>query len=272
MVNPVIASGFLSVGGKEVYRVVERINSPTLCLQLVFRHLSPTSKSPLVGPNAFDLVQTGLYNGRPAWSNGDTYVSYVPAGDDSSATHGSWLVGAEPGVDSGFGYFKPTHTSIVPVGLEGGRATWHWLEASGWEKAPAVRLECADEVPYGAPFFYDVEYFAAGDRAVRTLLAPAPAHERALDTLVVEDYFPSIVAPSLWNEEEQRWAPLSGGAGADADGDDDDDGGSTIAALAVVCAFGAPTAFTDAAGASTVGHLIGQVPVPATHHPPPTTH
>ena len=243
------SSGFLTVGG-EVYRIAERINSPTLCLQLAFRHLSPTTKSPIVGPNAFDLVQTGLYNGRPAWSNGDTFVSYVPPGDDSSAAHGSWLVGAEPGVDSGFGYFKPTHASVVPVGLETGRAaaSWQWLEASGWEPAPAVRLECADDVPYGASFFYDVEYFDVDDRAVRALLAPAPVHTRAHDTLLMDDFFPSILVPSLWSEEEQKWTPLGDGSG----------GGS----LAVVCSVGAPTAITDAAGASTVGHLIGQVTSP----------
>ena len=263
MLSSGITSGFVSLSDNLLVRIVDRVNSPTICTKIEFLNVNKQTKSPIVGDQLFDLIQDRLYNGRPAWSNGgDTFLSYVSPPDDDDSSPGSWLVGNEPGVDSGFAYLKPKYDVFVPVGIEvKGVEKWHWLEHSGWEKAENVRLVCKDEVFVGATHFFHVEYFDHG-HATTTMLSPPPMNAAAaadaekIHPQLTGKRFPSLSSASLWNADKEEWIPIitpplssivTKSIAVDVKNK-----------FNVLCHFGAPTMITDSLGASTVGHSISQ--------------
>ena len=255
-----ITSGFVSLSDKLLVRIIDRVNSPTICMKVEFLNVNKQTKSPIVGNQLFDLIQDRLYNGRPAWSNGgDTFLSYVPPPEDDDSSPGSWLVGNEPGVDSGFAYLKPKQDVFVPIGIEvNGGEQWHWLERSGWEKADDVRLVCKDEVSMGASHFFHVEYFDHG-HATTTMLSP-PSVNAIVSADVEKTYpqlagkrFPSLSSASLWNADKEEWIPITNSPSSSMTTNSE-----STNKFNVMCHFGAPTMITDSLGVSTVGHLISQ--------------
>ena len=53
---------------------------------------------------------------------------------------GTWILGTEPGVDSGYAYLKPSADSLFPH--RGTADQWHWLINNEWLPRDDVSFEC----------------------------------------------------------------------------------------------------------------------------------
>ena len=81
--------------------VIRKINKPFHCNAIEFVNVPANISSPLMGGSKFRIIEDELYNDRLAWTNGNEFLSYAETGE-----HGTWIVGNEPGKDSGYVYMK----------------------------------------------------------------------------------------------------------------------------------------------------------------------
>jgi hypothetical protein len=153
------SSGFVQgnteAGDKIVLHTTKKVNKPTDCRTVEFQNIPTTISSPLMGGPRF--VEGPVYNNRKSWSNGKEYLSFVDQG-----THGTWIVGVEPGVDSGYVYLKPSFPTLVPADATSETVSWHWNLKSKWTELPEMKLTCLDldtEKTSSSGAFYEVEYW-----------------------------------------------------------------------------------------------------------------
>jgi hypothetical protein len=112
---------------------------------------------------------------------------------------GTWIIGDQPGQDSGFVYFKPTYTTLTPLNLnidDDKDNQWHWLTNGKWTPYADVRAVCIDanavaevevdsssspsrttvpSAPHASPWkvssstssFYEIEYYDSTSSAMQ---------------------------------------------------------------------------------------------------------
>lgn len=136
-----------------VLEIQSKFNKPSKCETVEFLNL-PKSLNTLAS-NAFKQVDK-KYNQHVAYSNGKEYLSYVDEGD-----HGTWILGMNPGVDSGFVYIRPKHDTLVPVGLEP-ESKWKWSVEKEWIAYEEIRLVCRDYVDEDLPSASSNVFFQVG--------------------------------------------------------------------------------------------------------------
>lgn len=71
-------------------KVLEKVNAPIACEVLQFEGGE--------FDRPFRLVQNKLANDRAYWTDGSRYISYIKLDSDSSAPHGTWILGYSPGM------------------------------------------------------------------------------------------------------------------------------------------------------------------------------
>lgn len=197
--------------------VIRKINKPFECSEIEFINIPKNISSPLVGGPIFAVMDSELYNDRLAWTNGKDFLSYVETGD-----YGTWIVGNDPGVDSGFVYIKPKHISLTPIDLEHGDISWHWLTKKQWDSMDEVRLVCNDAIVKDS--FYEVEYWDFGSQE------PLRSH-------LTYDSQANIA--QLYDKEHRQWIDLSN--------------------VILLCSLGKPVVVTDEAeGKSTIAILVNE--------------
>jgi hypothetical protein len=162
---------------------------------------------------------------------------------DSAAPFGTWLVSDTPGEDSGYAYLKPTHDTLVPIGIED--ADWNWLEGKEWKPIKEVKLVCKDDLTMGT-HFYKVEFFQNNEVYTSFYTPPIllksnkmTKEESLIDAIKSS---PSLSRPSVWNSVKEEWMRLKGG---EKD-------------FTIICKLGGATMITDSKNRKTVGHLIQQ--------------
>ena len=174
-------------GRSMVIKILKRVNKPSRCSKLEFSGLLSHRDAATLHSRVFTLLPDEQYNGRAAWSNGRDVLSYVygaPANEGEA--FGTWIVGDQGGIDSGFGYIKPKLPTMTPLeahtmqGLTTSpliqdpllyRSSWFWLRGKEWLEATNVTLTCLDndgadwDMHSSSPWssFYQVQFFASDD-------------------------------------------------------------------------------------------------------------
>lgn len=170
-----------------VIKILKRINKPSRCSKLEFSGLLSHRDAATLHSRVFTLLPDEQFNGRAAWSNGRDVLSYVygaPANEGEA--FGTWIVGDQGGIDSGFGYIKPKLLTMTPLeahttqGLTTSpliqdpslyHSSWFWLRGKDWLEATNVTLTCLDndgadwDMHSSSPWssFYQVQFFASDD-------------------------------------------------------------------------------------------------------------
>lgn len=146
-----------SDGQKHVLRTLKKYHKSSLCHTFSLEDQPSPNPSPLMGSNQFSLLPD-LYNEHFGWSNGKEYITFIPF-DGGSHGKGNWLLGVEPGVDSGYVFLGGTSASISPIDNDiDSKSPWKWLIEGKWEDQPQMRAYCLDEEP-PANEYYEVEYY-----------------------------------------------------------------------------------------------------------------
>lgn len=86
------APGFIvgASDGVVALKVFSKTNSPIHCDELTFNNWDGDTRP-------FVLMEDTEANGRSVWHNGEYFLSFVTVAGDSSAPHGTWIVGKHPG-------------------------------------------------------------------------------------------------------------------------------------------------------------------------------
>jgi len=134
-------NGFVAANtkiGKETYRVISRIDAPSICTELAV-----TIPTPYENYGGKYSLEPRPYNLRPAWRFEDKYVSFV-----NNQGEGTWLIGDKPGVDAGIAYARHNYPTLIPPSKE----YYILASAGGWQSAPEIEVQCTG-VKVGKSFF-----------------------------------------------------------------------------------------------------------------------
>jgi len=163
-------------------KVIKRINKPTRCSEFEFRGMLDHRDTATLHDRVFTILPDEEFNGRQAWSNGRDVLSYVYGSPDNEGEqHGTWIVGDQGGVDSGFAYVKPKLPTLTPLDAHTTQGltvsplskdpavyhtSWFWLRGKDWIEASNVTLVCLDDgssqgLQESSPWssFYQVQFF-----------------------------------------------------------------------------------------------------------------
>lgn len=110
----------------------------------------------LKGPIVFHLETKMSSEKYGVYFNGYEYLSHI----DSGEGHGTWIIGYEPGKDSGFGYIRAQFDSFSPIGHENG-TEWNWIQGRDWIPDSSTLIQCFESYP--APLSYSIEYYSGND-------------------------------------------------------------------------------------------------------------
>jgi hypothetical protein len=235
--NNIVASGFISALYSSddtpfMFKTILRNGRPFYpCDTIEFINLPSPNPSPFVGGPVFKLMK-GLYNGKFAWQNGDEFLSFIPNNE-----HGTWIVGSEAGVDSGYVFIKPNTETLVPISAEMGSVKWHWLMHSAWQAYADARLVCRDEQTpvLETQSYYEIEYFDIENNSPqRSYFIPGqPPH------LLPEGGQELAVSGMYLDKRQMKWIPLKN--------------------LNVLAAMGQPNLIRESNKSPvSIGHLINE--------------
>lgn len=167
-----------------VIEVQSKFNKPSKCETIEFLNMPKSLNT--MSTNIFKQVDK-KYNHHVAYTNGKEFLSYVDEGD-----HGTWILGMNPGVDSGYVYIRPKHDSLVPVGLESG-SKWKWSVEKEWITYDDIKVVCNDYVDDDLPssnFFFQVGMYNGNSDEMTKLImtaSPSSSSEAILFSLSSDD-------------------------------------------------------------------------------------
>lgn len=192
--------------GVATLKVLQKIESPVSCEELTFYGWLEMTK-PFTRVTKVEAV-----NDKDYWSNGHYFVSFVTT--DDAAPHGTWLVGENPGEDSGLAHIKPNIMSFVPVNLETRDVSWKLLYNGSWEDSESVRLHCTRGAV--GSHFYSAQHPRSRQATVLMqtglidaspgAFPPQPATSPALS------FSPSSISSSTylyWHIHNKKWMSFS---------------------------------------------------------------
>lgn len=185
---------FKSKSQKFVFHLNQRINKHATCNELEFVNVPSDIEAPLMGGKIFSKIN-GLNNQRATWFNGVEYLSYANVG-----SHGTWIVGKNPGEDNGFIFVRPEHTTFTPIGIES-NVPWKWNLNGDWVDMHQLKVICNDhneklENTSLDPYFYEVNsYYSSSDFSIQEetsqmFLIPIVNDSRSGSATKVQAYFP----------------------------------------------------------------------------------
>jgi hypothetical protein len=153
------SSGFITAktisGEPRMFNIMKRINEPHLCRKIQYLNLPDPNPSPLVGGSLFTLMSNKLVNDHYVWTNGLEFISYIEIPDSK---YGNWLLGNEPGVDSGYVFLRTDKVTLSPLNATSASAKWKWLMKGKWVPQENIELVCMDDYNVGT-YYFEVEYF-----------------------------------------------------------------------------------------------------------------
>ena len=83
-----------------------------------------------------------LVNSRHVWASEEGYyLFYLAPSGDGDGKYGTWLIGQESGIDSGFAYWKPSFSTLTPIHRE---AEWYWTVDKVWTQKADTSVECVE--------------------------------------------------------------------------------------------------------------------------------
>ena len=131
-------------------RIEKALEAPWSCGRLRLENVPDG-----VGTLDFTMVEEENVNGRPYFSNGQHFLSYVLPSD--GRPYGIWILGDSPGEDRGVGFVVAPHPHVVPCFEAEQGPKWSWIsDNSRWEEAPDSSLTCLDTSP--AALLLDASY------------------------------------------------------------------------------------------------------------------
>jgi hypothetical protein len=150
---------------------IQSYNSIALTVPVMQFDFLPTAsrfKSPI-----FQLVENSFSYERPVWSNGREYLYFIHNPSDHEAPHGTWLIGREIGVDSGYAFLKPLRHALIPLGLDqDGGAGWYFLNNHSWTQVKNMTLSTSSAVD--SLVYYEVEYLTEQSALTSSILFVSP--------------------------------------------------------------------------------------------------
>jgi hypothetical protein len=236
MVYP--SSGFFrakdEAGSGVAVKITSSYRQQLFCERIKFINMPVPNKSPFVNGEYFDFVPEESFHGKFTYYNGNEYLSFIQ-GDGGDDSKGTWLVGNEPGVDSGYVYLKPTELSVSPLGLESKSLKWHWLQDNKWVVQELTKVICAEDEDEGTSSdddsnnnsstddrsaqkkdlstFYSIEYMKNGvSESIRGTLFPISkslvelnfAKFFSIPENVDLNHFDAVII----NSDDDSWEPL----------------------------------------------------------------
>jgi hypothetical protein len=172
------------------------------------RFLSPT----------FELLPQSSSYERPVWSNGREYLYFIQNPSDHDSRYGTWLIGREIGVDSGYAFLKPNRHGLIPLGLDQDGGAWHFLESNSWKQVKNMTLSTSS--PVESLVYYEVEYLTKQTSLTSSILLASPPSNKTSPSDVIKALgllsSPEITAPSadlnypaIWSPSSQSWRSFS---------------------------------------------------------------
>jgi hypothetical protein len=134
-----------------------------------------------------------LVNSRHVWESDEGfYLFYLNPAGDGDGKFGTWLIGQEPGVDSGFAYWKPSFSTLTPIHRE---AKWYWTVDKLWTLKADTSVECVEGGVEGL-FFTTSAIINGGGSEISTTV---------LQQIVIGS---SKLSYSYFENVKNAWVPL----------------------------------------------------------------
>ena len=130
------------ISSVKALRIEEAVEAPKTCSALVFENAPE-----VLGDLEFKAVQGQTAHGRPYFSNGRYFLSFILPVDNRP--FGTWILGDSPGEDRGIGFVVAPHPHIVPC-FEAAedRPLWKWInDDAHWVDTPQTSVTCLGTSP-----------------------------------------------------------------------------------------------------------------------------